>query len=202
MLEHYGSSEAAQVSANALPPGAAKAGTLGIPPRGTLKLVGERGEALDAGEIGEIWLGGPSVTAGYLDAAEFNREGFVGGWFRTGDLGRLDAEGFLTLHGRTSELINRGGEKISPAEVDEALLLHPDVADAASFALPHPRLGEEVAAAVVLKPGAALTTLALRETLRPRLALFKIPRRVFFVDSLPKGPTGKVQRQRLAEQLK
>ena len=202
VLEHYGSSEAAQVSANALPPGAAKAGTLGIPPRGTLKLVGERGEALDAGEIGEIWLGGPSVTAGYLDAAELNREGFVGGWFRTGDLGRLDAEGFLTLHGRTSELINRGGEKISPAEVDEALLLHPDVADAASFALPHPRLGEEVAAAVVLKPGAALTTLALRETLRPRLALFKIPRRVFFVDSLPKGPTGKVQRQRLAEQLK
>jgi len=201
VLEHYGSSEAAQVCANALPPGPAKVGTLGVPPEGTLKLIGERGEVLAAGEIGEIWLGGPSVTAGYLDAPELNRECFVGGWFRTGDLGRLDADGFLTLHGRTSELINRGGEKISPAEVDEALLRHPEVADAASFAWPHPRLGEEVAAAVVRKPGATLTALALRESLLPHLALFKIPRRVFFVDHLPKGPTGKVQRQRLSEQL-
>ena len=141
------------------------------------------------------------MTTGYLDAPELNRESFVDGWFRTGDLGRLDAEGFLTLHGRTSELINRGGEKVSPAEIDEALLRHPEVAEAAGFALPHSRLGEEPAAAVVLKTGAALTPLALREFLLPQLALFKIPRRIFVVDSLPKGATGKVQRQRLRERF-
>jgi oxalate---CoA ligase len=202
VLEHYGSSEAAQISANLPPPGAAKPGTCGIPAKGTVKIVGESGRDVSAGEHGEILLGGPTVTSGYLEAPDLNRVSFVDGWFRTGDIGSLDEEGFLTVHGRKTELINRGGEKISPAEIDDALQRHPDVAEAAAFAVPHPRLGEDVAAAVVLREGATMTQLKLREFLLPRLAQFKIPRRIVFVDRLPKGATGKVQRQRLVEGLK
>ena len=202
VLEHYGSSEAAQISANLPPPGPSKAGTCGIPEKGTVKIVAESGSEVAPGEHGEILLGGPTVTSGYLDAPELNRASFAGAWFRTGDLGSLDSDGFLTLHGRKTELINRGGEKISPAEIDDALQRHPDVAEAAAFAVPHPRLGEDVAAAVVLKEGATATPLELREFLLPNLAQFKIPRRIVFVDRLPKGATGKVQRQRLKEGLK
>jgi oxalate---CoA ligase len=119
--------------------------------------------------------------------------------FRTGDIGSIDSDGFLTLHGRKTEMINRGGEKVSPAEVDEALQRHPDVAEAAAFAVPHPRLGEDVAAAVVLREGVTATQLELREFLLKSLAQFKIPRRIVFVDRLPKSATGKVQRQRLRE---
>ena len=139
------------------------------------------------------------MTSGYLDAPDLHRASFVDGWFRTGDIGSLDADGFLTLHGRKTEMINRGGEKVSPAEVDEALQRHPDVAEAAAFAVPHPRLGEDVAAAVVLRGGATATQLELRKFLLKSLAQFKIPRRIVFVDRLPKGATGKVQRQRLRE---
>ena len=199
VLEHYGSSEAAQISANLPPPGPYKSGTCGIPVKGTVKIVAESGREVAPGERGEILLGGPTVTSGYLDAPELNRMSFVDGWFRTGDIGSLDSDGFLTLHGRETEMINRGGEKISPAEIDEALLRHPDVAEAAAYAIPHSRLGEEVAAAVVLKEGATATSLELREFLFLRLAQFKIPRRIVFVDRLPKGATGKVQRQRLRE---
>jgi acyl-CoA synthetase (AMP-forming)/AMP-acid ligase II len=202
VLEHYGSSEAAQISSNVPPPGPYKAGTCGIPAAGTLMIAGRDGRAAGAGEHGEIWLRGPSVISGYLDAPELDRESFVSGWFRTGDIGSLDAEGFLTLHGRVKELINRGGEKVSPAEIDEALLRHPGVAEAAAFAVPHPRLGEDVAAAVVLEKGAAVTPLELRKFLAARLASFKIPRRIVVLDRLPKGATGKVQRQRLAETVK
>ena len=201
VLEHYGSSEAAQISANMPPPGPAKPGTCGIPAKGTVKIVAENGSELPAGEHGEILLGGPTVTSGYLDAVELNCAAFVDGWFRTGDTGSLDAEGFLILHGRKTELINRGGEKISPPEIDDALQRHPLVAEAAAFAIPHTGLGEDVAAAVVLKEGATVTALKLREFLLPSLALFKIPRRIVFVDRLPKGATGKVQRQRLMELL-
>jgi acyl-CoA synthetase (AMP-forming)/AMP-acid ligase II len=202
VLEEYGSSEAAQISANLPPPGPARPGTCGIPPKGTVKIVAESGCEVSAGERGEILLRGPTVTSGYLDAPELNSTSFVDGWFRTGDIGSLDADGFLTLHGRKTEMINRGGEKISPAEVDEALQLHPEVAEVAAFAVPHPRLGEDVAAAVVLIEGATVTPLELRKFLLPSLAQFKIPRRIVFVDRLPKGATGKVQRLRLAEGLK
>lgn len=202
VLDHYGSSEAAQICANQLPPGPARAGTCGVPPHGAVRIVADDGAPVPAGGVGEIYLCGPSVISGYLDAPELNQKSFVGGWFRSGDLGSLDRDGFLTLHGRKTELINRGGEKISPAEIDEALERHPLVAEAASFALPHARLGEEAAAAVVLKPGAAPTPSHLREFLRPALAAFKIPRRIFFVQSLPKGPSGKVLRQRLTEQFR
>ena len=132
-------------------PAPSKPGTCGIPAKGTVKIVAESGSEVAAGEHGEILLGGPTVTSGYLDAPELNRASFVDGWFRTGDIGSLDADGFLTLHGRKTEMINRGGEKISPAEIDDALQRHPVVAEAAAFAVPHPRLGEDVAAAVVLE---------------------------------------------------
>jgi len=199
VLEHYGSSEAAQISANLPPPKPYRAGTCGIPPEGTIKIVGDDGQELPAGQQGEILVGGLTVTSGYLDAPELNRLAFVDGWFRTGDVGSIDADGFLTLHGREKELINRGGEKISPVEVDQALLRHPEVAEAAAFAVPHPRLGEDVAAAVVLRGGATVTSLDLRKFLLSSLAQFKIPRRIVFVDGLPKGATGKVQRKRLRE---
>lgn len=199
VLEHYGSSEAAQISANLPPPGPFKAGTCGVPARGAVRIVDDNGREVAPGEHGEILLGGPTVTPGYLDAPKLNRASFVDGWFRTGDIGSIDSEGFLTLHGRKTEMINRGGEKISPAEIDEALQRHPDVAEAAAFAVPHSRLGEDVAAAVVLREGATATPLELREFLLPRLAQFKIPRRILLVDRLPKGATGKVQRQRLKE---
>ena len=202
VLEHYGSSEAAQTSSNLPPPGPYKPGTCGIPVSGTVKIVAESGREVSPGEHGEILLAGPTVTSGYLDAPELNSASFVDGWFRTGDIGSLDADGFLTLHGRKTEMINRGGQKISPAEVDDALQRHPDVAEAAAFGVPHPRLGEDVAAAVVLREGATVTPLELREFLLPSLAQFKIPRRIVFVDRLPKGATGKVQRLRLVEGLK
>jgi acyl-CoA synthetase (AMP-forming)/AMP-acid ligase II len=202
VLEHYGSSEAAQISANLPPPGPFKPGTCGIPARGAVKILAESGREVSTGEHGEILLGGPTVTSGYLDAPELNATSFADGWFRTGDIGSLDADGFLTIHGRKTEMINRGGEKISPAEVDDALQRHPAVAEAAAFAAPHPRLGEDVVAAVVLREGAKVTPLELREFLLPSLAQFKIPRRIVFVDRLPKGATGKVQRQRLVEGFK
>jgi acyl-CoA synthetase (AMP-forming)/AMP-acid ligase II len=199
VLEHYGSSEAAQTSSNLAPPGSYKPGTCGIPVRGAVKIVAESGHEAFPDEQGEILVAGPTVTSGYLDAPELNSASFVDGWFRTGDIGSIDADGFLTLHGRKSEMINRGGQKISPVEVDDALHRHPAVAEAATFGTPHPRLGEDVAAAVVLREGASVTPLELREFLLPSLAQFKIPRRIVFVDRLPKGATGKVQRLRLVE---
>ena len=202
VLEHYGSSEAMQISSNRPPPGPAKPGTCGIPEKGTVKIVAESGLVVSPGEHGEVLLGGPAVTSGYLEAPELNRVSFVDGWFRTGDIGSIDADGFLTLHGRKTEIIIGGARKSGPAEIDNALQRHPDVAEAAAYAVPHPRLGEDVAAAVVLREGATVTPLKLREFLLPSLAQFKIPRRIVFVDRLPKGATGKVQRQRIAEELK
>ncbi|MBR0868994.1 AMP-binding protein [Bradyrhizobium tropiciagri] len=199
VLEHYGSSEAAQIAANLPPPGANRVGTCGQPWPGTLAVVGEDGHSLPAGERGEIWVRGPTVTSGYLDAPELNQTAFIGGWFRTGDIGSLDADGFLSLHGRLSELINRGGEKISPAEIESALLRHAAVAEAAAFAIPHPRLGEDVAAAIVPYPGEHATPAELRQFLLRELASFKIPRRFLILEQLPKGATGKIQRLRLRE---
>jgi acyl carrier protein len=145
---------------------------------------------------------GPSVMSGYLNAPERNRLVFADGWYRTGDIGSIDADGFLTLHGREKELINRGGEKIAPLEIDQALLRHPQVAQAAAFGVPHPRLGEDVAAAVVLHEGAAVTPAELRTFISEQLATFKLPRRITIVDQLPKGITGKVQRKRLSQALR
>ena len=199
VLEHYGATEAAQISTNLPPPGPAKVGTCGMPDPDTVMIMGENGARPAPGDWGEILVGGPTVIAGYLNAPELNKVAFVDGWYRTGDIGSIDEEGFLTLHGRLKEVINRGGEKISPMEIDVALLRHPDVAEAAGFAVPHPRLGEDVAAAVVLRPGAAATPDELRHFLGTQVAWFKVPRRITIMQDLPKGSTGKVQRRRLSE---
>lgn len=201
VLEHYGSSEAAQIAANLPPPGSNRPGTCGRPWPDTLAVVSEDGHFLTAGERGEIWIRGPTVFSGYLDAPELNQSAFIDGWFRTGDIGSLDEDGFLSLHGRLNELINRGGEKIAPAEIESALLRHPAVAEAAAFAISHPRLGEDVAAAIIAHHGAQTTALEIREFLQRELASFKVPRRILILDQLPKGATGKVQRRRLREAL-
>src|SRR5262249_51008172 len=159
-----------------------KPGTCGIPPRGTLMIVVSDRRQAAPGERGEIWVRGPGVISGYFNAPDLSRSVFVDGWFRTGDIGSLDEQGFLAIHGRVSELINRGGEKIAPIEVDNALMRHPSVAEAASYAVPHPRLGQDVAAAVVLRSGSKASPAELRKFLSSQLAWSKIPRRIVFLD--------------------
>ena len=199
VLEHYGSSETAQIASNRPPPGPSKSGTVGIPWPGIVGIVDDDGKPMSVGQRGAVVVRGPSVMSGYLNAPERNRSIFQDGWFRTGDIGSIDEEGFLSLHGRDKELINRGSEKISPLEIDQALMSHPGVAQAAAYGVPHPRLGEDVAAAVVLHPGALVTPLELRDFLGTKLAAFKVPRRISILDELPKGITGKLLRRRLAE---
>jgi thioesterase domain-containing protein/acyl carrier protein len=159
------------------------------------------GQVLPAGATGEVAIKGASVMSGYLDNPAANQASFVDGWFRTGDQGRFDEDGYLTITGRLKELINRGGEKVAPREIDIALLEHPDVVEAAAFAIPHGRLGEDVAAAVVLGEGADVTTAQLRLFVAERLAPYKVPRRMVVVDALPRGRTGKVERTHLAATL-
>ena len=199
ILEHYGSSETAQISSNLPPPGPCKPGTCGIPWPDIVEIVDEDGRRVDAGEQGEILVRGPSVMLGYLNAPALNQLVFVDGWYRTGDIGSLDEQGFLSLHARKRELINRGAEKIAPLEIDHALVRHPAVLEAAAYAVPHARLGEDVAAAVVLRTGSNVTSDELHAFLGEQLATFKIPRRISIVDRLPRGITGKVQRSRLNE---
>ena len=191
VVEHYGSSEAAQISANLPFPGRSKPGTCGVPPPGTIAIVGDDGHRLPAGKLGEILVGGPTVISGYLDAPELNRACFLDGWFRSGDIGSIDDDGFLVLHGRKTDVINRGGEKISPLELDEALMRHPAILEAAAFAVPHPRLGEDVVAAVVIRPGMTTTSVELRKYLQEQVAPFKVPRRIVIRDELPKARPAK-----------
>ncbi len=202
VIESYGMTEAAhQMASNPLPPAIRKPGSVGLPAGPDLAILDPDGHRLGTDAVGEVAVRGPSVTAGYLDRPEANAEAFADGWFRTGDLGCIDRDGYLFLAGRIKELVNRGGEKISPREVDEALLAHPDVAQAIAFAVPHPRLGEDLAAAVVAAHGATPAPEDLRRFVAGRVAAFKVPRRVLVVDEIPKGPTGKVQRIGLAKQL-
>lgn len=144
---------------------------------------------------------GRNVTAGYENNPAANAAAFANGWFRTGDQGFLDEQGYLRLTGRLKELINRGGEKISPIEVDTVLMDHPAVAQCLTFALPHPMLGEEVAAAIVLREGQSVPDHELRAFASSRLAAFKVPRKIVFLAEIPKGATGKLQRIELAEKL-
>ena len=201
VMQYYGSSEFAWASANLPPPGPSKLGTCGIPWPDTVIVVGEDGRRVAPGEQGEVLVRGPTVMSGYLDAPELNRASFVDGWLKTGDIGSLDEEGFLTLHGRQKDLINRGGEKVWPIEIDDVLVRHPAIAEAVAFPIPHPRLGEDVAAAVVLRPGETATPAELRRYLSHQLASFKVPRRIIVLNQLPKGVTGKILRRRLSESL-
>ncbi len=202
VIEAYGMTEAAhQIASNPLPPLPRKAGSVGLATGAEAAIMGEQGRLLPAGETGEIVIRGDNVMLGYEANPEANRAAFANGWFRTGDLGRLDPDGYLTITGRLKEIINRGGEKVSPREVEEALLEHVAVRQAAAFAVPHPTLGEDVAAAVVLKAGASAVEDELRAFLFGRLPEFKIPSRVVIVDEIPKGATGKVQRIGLADRF-
>ena len=202
VVEAYGMTEAAhQMASNPLPPADRKPGSVGIAAGPEVAVMGEDGAILAPGETGEIVIRGENVTRGYVENPKANAEAFRDGWFRTGDQGALDDDGYLTISGRLKEIINRGGEKVAPKEVDDVLVEHPAVAQAVTFALPHRSLGEEVAAAIVLREGAEATTAELREFAGRTLAPFKVPREFVFLDEIPKGATGKLQRIGLAEKL-
>jgi acyl-CoA synthetase (AMP-forming)/AMP-acid ligase II len=190
-----------QMASNLLPPGARKPGSVGVAAGPEIAIMDEAGVMLEQGKIGEVVIRGPNVTKGYQNNPDANASGFRDGWFRTGDQGVLDPEGYLTITGRLKEIINRGGEKVAPLEVDNVLSDHPAVAQAITFAMPHNKLGEEVAAAVVLREGQKLSEHELRNFAGERLADFKVPRRIVFLDEIPKGATGKLQRIGLADKL-
>ncbi len=206
VIESYGMTEAAhQMTSNPLPPAPRKPGSVGREAGPLVRVVDARRRFADPGEEGEIVISGSNVTPGYVNNPEADAEAFFTAegrrWFRTGDQGRFDAEGYLFITGRLKEMINRGGEKIAPLEVDTVLMDHPAVRQVVTFALPHPKLGEEVAAAVVLREGAEVGEGELRAFAAEHLADFKVPRRIVFLPEIPKGPTGKLQRIGLAERL-
>jgi acyl-CoA synthetase (AMP-forming)/AMP-acid ligase II len=180
------------MASNPLPPADRKPGSVG---RGTdveVSIMDAAGNHLPAGQSGEVVIKGPNVIRGYENNPEANAKSFVDGWFRTGDQGVLDEQGYLRLVARIKELINRGGEKISPREIDEVLLAHPSVAEAVCFGVPHPTWGEEVAAAVVVRQ--PVTDGELLAYCRERLADYKRPKQIYITDTIPRMATGKIQR--------
>ena len=202
VIEAYGMTEAAhQMASNPLPPRARKPGAVGIAAGPEIAVMDDTNTLLPQGEVGEVVIRGPNVTPGYDNNPEANAKAFTDGWFRTGDQGMLDEEGYLFLTGRLKEQINRGGEKISPLEIDVVLLDHPAIAQACTFGIPHEKLGEEVGAAVVLRSDMTATEAEIRDFASSRLAAFKVPRRVLVMDDIPKGATGKIQRIGLAAKL-
>ena len=197
VLEAYGMTEAShQMSSNLLPPGARMPGTVGKGTGVEIGIMDDAGNLADTGERAEVVIKGDNVTRGYHNNPQANAEAFTNGWFRTGDQGFLDTDGTLTLTGRIKELINRGGEKISPLEVDAALLQHPSVAEAVCFGVPDDKYGEAVQAAVVCSGSA--DEAAIRAYCGERLVGFKVPDRVYIVDTLPRNATGKIQRRHIA----
>lgn len=202
VIEAYGMTEAAhQMSSNPLPPRERKPGSVGLSAGPEVAIMDTGGRLLPRGDTGEVVIRGPNVTSGYSSNPEANAAAFTDGWFRTGDEGYFDQEGYLFLTGRLKEMINRGGQKISPREIDDTLLDHPGVRQAVTFAIPHPRLGEGVGAAVVARTGADLDPRELRRWCGQRLAPYKVPQQIIMVDEIPKGPTGKLQRIGLADRL-
>ncbi len=202
VIEAYGMTEAAhQIASNPLPHGRRKPGTVGLAAGPEVAVMDTSGALLPRRQRGEIVIRGDNVMRGYENDPKANAEAFTEGWLRTGDLGFIDAEGYVSITGRVKEIINRGGEKIAPQEVDEVLLDHPAVAQAVTFAVPHPALGEEIGVAIVKHRTAAVTERQIREFAARRLASFKVPRHVVFVPDIPKGPTGKALRVGLADAL-
>ncbi len=200
VVEAYGMTEAShQISSNPLAPARRKIGSVGMATGCEVAVVGEAGLPLPPETLGEIAVRGPNVTAGYEDNPPANAAAFVNGWFRTGDLGLLDADGCLFIRGRLKEIVNRGGAKISPREVEDVLLDHPDVAQAVAFGGPHDSLGEDLVAAVVLRKPAAATEQAIRRFAATRLSDFRVPSRILIVDEIPTGASGKFPRSRLAD---
>ncbi|HWU55630.1 MAG TPA: acyl--CoA ligase [Rhizomicrobium sp.] len=202
VIEAYGMTEAShQMASNPLPPGSRFAGCVGLAAGPDVAIMDEAGSLLSPGSLGEVVIRGRNVTQGYEANPEANAKAFTNGWFRTGDQGVMDEQGYLRLTGRLKELINRGGEKISPLEIDTVIMDHPAVAQVVTFGVPHDKLGEDVAAAVVLREGVACDERELRAFVSARIADFKVPRKILFLTEIPKGATGKLQRIGLAEKL-
>ena len=202
LIEAYGMTEAAhQMASNPLPPKPRKPGTVGLAAGPEVDIMDEAGKLLPPNTVGEIVIRGPNVTAGYENNPKANAEAFTNGWFRTGDQGVKDADGYVALTGRLKEIINRGGEKISPREIDEIIMDHPAVSQVVCFAVPHPKLGEEVGAAIVLKEGASTTEKDIQAFVASRVADFKVPKKILILAEIPKGATGKLQRIGLAQKL-
>jgi acyl-CoA synthetase (AMP-forming)/AMP-acid ligase II len=202
VIEAYAMTENAhQMTSNQLPPGKRKPGFVGCAAGPEVAIISSKGRLLAAGKEGEVVTRGPNVTKGYENNPKANAEAFAHGWFHTGDQGVMDEDGYLKITGRLKEIINRGGEKIAPVEVDEVLMDHPSVHQAVTFAMPHDKLGEDVAAAVVLREGLAATERELQDFANQRLSAFKVPRRIIIVTEIPKGATGKLQRIGLAQKL-
>jgi acyl-CoA synthetase (AMP-forming)/AMP-acid ligase II len=197
VVEAYGMTECAhQICTNLLAPGMRKAGTVGVASGVRVSIMDASGRRLPPGDRGEVIVSGPSVITQYDGGLEADTKSFVDGWFRTGDEGCIDEDGFLTLTGRIKEMINRGGEKISPSEIDAILLSHTTISEAVTFAVPHPIWGEEVAAAVVVS--SSVTEAEIITYCAQNIAEFKCPKKVFIVDSIPRTATGKVQRRVVA----
>jgi acyl-CoA synthetase (AMP-forming)/AMP-acid ligase II/acyl carrier protein len=203
VIDYYGMTEVAStpIACSPLPPRRRKAGSVGVRVGLDVAIMGDGGALLPNGQTGQVVVRGRGVMAGYDADPAATESAFLNGWFKTGDLGYFDDDDYLFLTGRTREVVNRGGEKILPREVDEVLLEHPAVVEAVAFGVPHPSLGEEVAAAVVLRPRAEATVRDIRQFAMARLADFKVPRRVLIVSAIPKGPTGKIRRLGLAAEL-
>jgi acyl-CoA synthetase (AMP-forming)/AMP-acid ligase II len=202
LIEAYGMTEAThQMACNPLPPAVRKPGKVGIAAGPEIAIMDIDGKLLPRGETGEIVIRGANVTAGYENNPKANDEGFTNGWFRTGDQGVMDEDGYISITGRLKEIINRGGEKVSPREVDEILMDHAAVAQVVCFGMPHPKLGEEVAAVVVLREGLQATERELQAYVSTRAADYKVPKKILFMDEIPKGATGKLQRIGLATKL-
>ena len=202
VIEAYAMTENAhQMTSNQLPPGQRKPGFVGCAAGPDVAIMSPEGRLLAAHEEGEVVTRGPNVTPGYENNPKANAEGFAHGWFHTGDQGFMDEDGYLKITGRLKEIINRGGEKVAPMEVDEVLMQHPAVHQAVAFAMPHDKLGEEVAAAIVLREGHTTTERDLQDFANQHLAAFKVPRRIVILEEIPKGATGKLQRIGLAQKL-
>jgi oxalate---CoA ligase len=202
VIEAYGMTEAAhQMASNALPPRPRKPGTVGPAAGPEVRIADMRGDTVPPGATGEIVIRGPNVMKAYENNPKANADAFYGDWFRTGDQGTMDEDGYVTITGRLKEIINRGGEKISPREVDEILMEHPAVHQCVTFGMPHDMLGEEVAAAIVLKQGVEASDKELREFAKAKLADFKVPRKILILTEIPVGATGKLQRIGLAQKL-
>jgi acyl-CoA synthetase (AMP-forming)/AMP-acid ligase II len=200
VLEAYGMTEAShQMASNPQPPAQRKPGSVGPGTGVNISIMDDAGNHLPKGARGEVVIQGPNVVSGYENNPEANAKSFTDGWFRTGDQGFLDAEGYLMLTGRIKELINRGGEKIGPREIDEVLLSHPAVAEAVAFGVPHPTWGEEVAAAIVLKE--PVNEAAILAFCKERLADFKCPKKFYIIDTIPRTATGKIQRGAVAKAM-
>jgi len=202
VLQAYGMTEAShQMATNPLPPRARKENSVGLPTGIEVAILDDAGTVLPRGAAGEVSIKGPNVTRGYLRNPEATAAAFTNGWFRTGDSGAIDADGYVFLHGRIKELINRGGEKISPLEVDDVLLRFPAVREACTVGVPHPIYGEEVEAVIALHPGQVEDAAAILAYCKEHLAPFKVPKALRFVPEIPRSPTGKIQRRRLLEML-